>query len=426
MNKLNSTIIKTVRARKVLDARAGYTIEVDVLTEGGGIGRSTAPVGAAESRSAWEVQAYPFGGVDEAVEKAKNDIAPRLIGMDANEQEHIDQTLRKIDGTPNFARIGGNTATVTSIAVAKATASTLEIPLYKYLCGLSETELSIPIANTIGGGPHARRGKAPDMQEHQVIPVGAKSIASAVNAVAMAHQRTMDLCNIKDPDFWGRADYEHAWVPNITDVESLELLTQVCEDLKNETGINLCLGIDVAASSLWNETKEVYLYRREGLARDTGEQLDFISDLIEEFSLYFIEDPFHDDDYASFKELTMKYGDKCLICGDDIFACSYRRLMKGIEAGAANSVIIKVNMVGTLTDAFKTVELAHKHGYIPVQSRRSVENEDTAIAHIAVGWACPLNKFAVGGDGALKLNELLRIEEELGLQAKMPNLRLNP
>jgi len=420
------TIIKTVRARKVIDARVKYTIEVDVITEGGGFGRSTAPFGVAESRSVWEAQAYPLGGIDEAIKKVKDEIAPGLLGVDAREQKLIDQALREIDGTPNFANIGGNTATVVSIATARAAASTLNLPLYKYLSASFTPELSIPISNIIGGGPHARKGKAPDMQEHQVISIGAKSIVDAVHVVTMVHQEAMEFCEKKDPEFSGRADYESAWVPNITDEEAIEILAQACEDVQNRTGIGLYLGIDVAAASLWNENEKIYAYKRENMKRDTEEQLEYISDLIETFPLYYIEDPFHDDDYHSFRELTKKYGNRCLICGDDLFGCSYERLRKGIDMSAANAIVIKVNMTGTLTDAYKTVELAHKFGYTPVQSRRSVETEDTTIAHLAVAWACPLNKFGVACEGSAKLNELLRIEEELGRKAKMPTLRIHP
>lgn len=425
VNHTISSIIKDIKARKVIDARGQFTIEVDVITERG-FGRSTAPMGAAESRSEWEAQAYPSGGIDEAIQKVKNQIAPKLVGIDAKKQELIDKTLKEIDGTYNFSNIGGNTSTVISISVAKAAAFTLNMPLYRYLGKSSKLELSIPIANIIGGGPHAQRGRAPDMQEHHVIPIGAKSMLDAVSAVVKAHQMARSLCDKKDTEFGGRTDYESAWIPRITDTEGLDILVQVCEIVGNETGIDLRLGIDVAATSLWDPKEQVYMYKRECIERDRGEQFEFISELIKTYPLYYVEDAFHSSDYDSFMKLTKRYGSSCLICGDDLFSCSPERLLKGVSMGAGNANIIKVNMIGTLTDAYKTVELAHKSRYVPVQSRRSVETEDTAIAHLAVAWNCPFNKFAIAGEGAAKLNELLRIEEELGPQSKMPSLQIHP
>lgn len=423
--KMYGNIIKSIKARKVVDTRTMYTIEVDITTEGG-FGRATAPLGAPASRSEWEPPAYPPDGIDEAIEKVNDEIAPKLIGLDASRQELIDHVLREIDGTPNFARIGGNTAIVVSIATAKAAASALGLPLYRYLGTPFASELSIPIANIIGGGPHASKGKAPDFQEHQIIPVGAKSMVDAIHAVVLAHRKTKELCMRKDPEFTGGYDCEGAWIPHITDREALEMLIQVRESIRDETGVETYLGIDCAAGSLWDKDKEIYVYKREGVKRSRDEQLEYISELIETFPLYFVEDPFHDDDYESFKELTKKYGNKHLICGDDLFSTNFNRLLKGIKMDAANSVMIKENAVGTLTDTYRTVELARRHGYVVVKSCRSGETEDTAIAHLAIAWGCPFNKFAVAEKGAAKLNELLRIEEELGPQAKMPTLRILP
>ena len=288
------------------------------------------------------------------------------------------------------------------------------------------SELSIPIANTIGGGPHARKGKSPDMQEHHVIPVGAKSMREAVRAVVAAYRKTRQVCEKVDVGFAGGADDESAWVPSISDRKALEILADVCQETEDETGIKMRLGIDIAASNLWNTEKEIYVYEQEKVERDSGEQFEFVSDLIETFPFYYVEDVFHEDDYHSFNSLTKKYGSRCLVCGDDLFSTNIERLQKGVNAGAANSLIVKVNMVGTLSDAYMTVDLAHRYGYVPIKSHRSGETEDTAIAHLAVAWGCPFNKFGIAGRGATKLNELIRIEEELGSQARMPTLRIVP
>ena len=423
---MSLTIIKDIKARKVIDTRAEYTIEVDVLTAGGGFGRSAAPLSAPASRGIWEVPAYPPGGVDEAVKIVNEVIKKKLVGMDALNQALIDKTLKEVDGTDNFSKIGGNTATVISIAVAKAAASTLGLPLYRYLGGPFQRELSIPIANIIGGGPHARKGKAPDFQEHQVIPINAKNIKEAIIAVVEAYKKAKKYCEQKDPNFTGGGDDEAAWVPSLTDRDVLEILAKICEEIESELGVKMRIGLDCAAENLWDSKEKVYVYYREGTKRDPGEQLEYISELIKTFPIYYVEDFVHDNDFESYVELTKKFGKRMLICGDDLFACEYNRLLKGIEMGAANSIIIKVNMRGTLTDTFETVRLAHEHGYVPIKSCRSGETEDTAISHLAVAWNCPFNKFAVGGKGATKLNELIRIEEELGKEARMPKLRIRP
>ncbi|MEM2103691.1 MAG: enolase C-terminal domain-like protein [Candidatus Bathyarchaeia archaeon] len=421
-----STIIKDVKARKIIDTRVEYTIEVDVVTEGGGFGRAAAPLGAPASRSVWEPPSYPKGGVDEAVQKVNGAIASKLIGLDAKKQWLIDETLKDIDGTQNFASIGGNVAAAVSIATAKAAASTLKLPLYVYLGTPFVSQLPFPIANVIGGGPHARRGVTPDMQEHHVVPVRAKSASQAVHAVVLAYRKAKELCIKKDSKFAAAVDDESAWITNFTDREALDVLAQVCEEVKNETGVDIRLGIDAASSNLWDGNKRVYKYSREGLERNAGEQLDFICDLIETFPLYFIEDSFHESDYDSYKELTKKFGGKCLICGDDIFSSNSNRLRKGIECGACNSIIIKTNQAGTLTDVYKTIKLAHKHGYITVQSRRSGETETNPITDLAVAWGCRFIKVGVAGIASVRLSDLLRIEHELSAQANMAEASMRP
>ncbi len=419
-----STAIRSMKARGLVDSRSEHTIEVEVVTEGKGFGRSIASLGAPESRDVWEPPAYPKGGVKVAIEKVRQIVAPKLVGMDSREQQRIDHVLREIDGTRNFADIGGNTATVISIAVAKAAASTLNLPLYEYLGTPFSSELPIPISNIIGGAPHARKGKVPDMQEHQVVPVGARSLEEIMLATIMARKEARELCIEEDVDFNGGADDEDAWIPNVTDRTALEILSHVCEKVRDATGVDTRIGIDVAAGALWDKNKEVYVYEREGAKRDSGEQLEYISDLIKTFSLYYVEDMVHSNDYSSYVELTKKHGDACLICGDDFFTCNFERLQKGIEIGAANSLIIKVNMTGTLSDTYRVIQLAREHRYIPVISRRSGETDDTTIVHLAVAWGCPLCKYGspVAGTGAMKFNEALRIEEELGTKARMPNL----
>ncbi len=417
-----SNLIVDLRARKVVDTRAEMSIEVDVIAECSD-GRASAPLGAPGSRGEFEPPAYPEGGVNAALEMVDTLLKPRLAGQDVLEQERVDAILREIDGTRNYSRIGGNTAMVVSLAVAKAAANGLGIPLYRYLGTPFNNELSYPISNMIGGGPHARVGIAPDMQEHQMIPVNAKTMSEAVWAVVEAWHRVGEVCKERYPEFNGATDDESAWVPSITDWEALEALTEVAEEMRVKRGVEMRLGLDVAAANFWDPRRKVYVYHQEGVERTTAEQLQYMSKIIDTFPMYYVEDFVHDDDFESYVEMTEKYGRKLLICGDDLFCTNSERLAKGLRMGAANSLIVKTNQTGTLTDALRTVDLAKRNGYMPIKSCRSGETEDTAIAQLAVAWACPANKFAVGGKGPAKLNELLRIEEELGAgTARMPEL----
>ena len=419
-----STIIKDVRAGLAIDTRAERTIEVTVITEGGGIGVSSAPRGAPLSRGVFEAPSYPPGGVFQAIKIVNEEIAPKLRGLDAKDQEYIDSLLREIDGTPNFARIGGNTATVISIAVAKAAANTLGLPLYRYLGTPFSTTLTVPLANLLGGGPHARYGVAPDFQEHQLVPVNCKSMQDVIDSCILAYQKIREKCERIDPNWTGGKDDEGAWVPNITDWQALEILTEVADEVKDEIGIKMLLGLDCAAEGLWNKEKRVYVYKREGKERTREEQIEYICRLLDTFPIYHVEDIAESNDFEAFAEINKRYGHKVLIDGDDLIACNLERLKKAVEMKACNSFIVKVNMTGTLTDTYRVVEFAHRHGITPIKSCRSGETEDTVIADLAVAWGCPLNKFAFAEKGAPKMNRLLQIERELGKKAKMPKLPL--
>ncbi|MEM2908036.1 MAG: phosphopyruvate hydratase [Candidatus Hadarchaeales archaeon] len=416
-------VIGRVSARKILDSRGNPTIEVDITAMDGsrvvGFGRAAAPSGA--SRGRHEVVAFPSGGVDEAIEKATKLVAPKLIGMDLERQQEIDALLKRLDGTSNLRGIGGNTTVAISIAVAKAAASVRALPLYRYLGGEGATKLPYPLGNVLGGGAHAGR-MAPDIQEFLAIPVGARKFADAAFANSRVHRRVGELAGMKDKTFTGGKGDEGAWAPNMENLNALEVVAQACEEVSEEVGFEIRPGIDVAASELYDEKRGKYVYEREGIARDTGEQIEFILELIRTFKLFYVEDPLREDDFRSFAELTRK-ARGCLICGDDLFVTNVARIKKGIRMGAANSVLIKPNQVGTLSDTLAAVRLAKEHGYVPVMSHRSGETPDDALAHLAVGLGCPIIKTgAVGGERVAKLNELIRIELELGVNAKMGEL----
>ena len=404
------SIIEDVRVRKILDSRGNPTLEVDVITWNG-FGRAAAPSGA--STGAREVVAFPAGGVDKIIGEVEDIISSKLIGMDAEDLNEIDLVLKEIDGTENLSSIGGNTTVAVSMATAKAAASSYNMPLYRFLGGNMPTEIPYPLGNMINGGAHAGHN-APDIQEFLVIPVGAENITEAVFTNVKVHKKIRELIQDKDNSFTGGKGDEGGWAPNLTNEEALEIQVKACQIVSDETGVEVKPSLDMAASEMWDSSKEMYLYPREGVERSTGEQVDFVEEIIDDYGFFFVEDPIREDDLEGFAELTRAVGKKCIICGDDVFVTNAELLQEGIDKNAANSIIIKPNQIGTLTDTYKTVELARNNKYVPVVSHRSGETTDETIAHLAVAFSCPIIKTgAVGGERIAKLNELIRIEEEI-------------
>lgn len=410
-----SSVIEDVMARKLFNSRGEETLEIDVITTAG-FGRASAPAGASKGKA--EVVSYPEGGVDEAIKKVEELIAPELIGMDAEEQKEIDALLHEIDETENFGNVGGNTVFAISLATAEAAATSYGTPLFQHLSGYLANELPYPLGNVLGGGKHAL-GKTTDIQEYLVIPLKAPSFAEAAKANILVHQKIGSLLRKADKTFTGGRGDEGAWAPNIKNEEALKIVVKACKEVSEERGIECRACLDVAASSFWSQKQNVYVYSMEGTKRDSGEQLEFMLRLIEDYNLAYVEDPFHEDDFESFAELTKKVKN-CLICGDDLFVTNRERLNQGIKICAGNSIIIKTNQVGTLTDAWETTRLAKRARYVPVMSHRSGETTDTHIAHLAVGFSCPVIKTGVlHGERVAKINELIRIEETLGNRAQM-------
>jgi len=415
-----STVIEDIIARKVFNTRGDETIEIDIITNSG-FGRASAPAG--ESRGKAEVVYYPQGGVDQALKKVEELIAPEIVGLNADFQEEIDRTLHEIDGTKDFRAIGGNTAFAVSLANAEAAANSLGLLLFQYLGGHVAHKLPYPLGNIISGGKHTR-GKSPDIQEFLALPYGAESFFESANANVQIHSRIGAVLKKKDKLFSGGRSDEGAWVANIGNLDAFETLARTCGEVGDEMGFECGFGIDAAASSLWSKKEEAYVYQREGKKRDSGEQLEFILELIRKYHLVYVEDPMHEEDFEGFAELTKK-AKNCLICGDDLFVTNNDRLSRGIKMHSANAVIIKVNQVGTLTDAWETIELAKKDKYVPVMSHRSGDTCDWHIAHLAVAFQCPIIKTGiVEGTRIAKINELMRIEEFLGDRAKMADLQI--
>jgi enolase len=395
--------IEGLRVRKILDSRGNGTVEVDVRA-GDVVGRAAAPSGA--STGTHEVPAWPKGGVDEGVSLFRRDIAAKLKGLEATAQDEVDRTLHAIDGTPNFSRIGGNVAVATSLAVAKAAAASGRKPLFAYLGG--GRSFPYPLGNVIGGGRHAIGGT--DIQEFLALAEHA-SPSKAVFANARVHKAVAaELTKRLPGEAIGKGD-EGAWVAKLGNEEALAVLADACRAVAKEVGFPVRPSLDLAASEFYRQGK--YVYKERALAPDR--QVEFVAGLVESYGLAIVEDPLDEEDFAGYARLTELVGDRCLVVGDDLFVTDPERLRRGIEAGAANAILIKPNQIGTLTDTARTVALAKEAGYRTVMSHRSGETTDETIAHLAVAFGSHAIKTgAVGGERIAKLNELIRIEEHLG------------
>jgi enolase len=415
-----SSIIEDLIARKIFNNRGDETIEVDVITAGG-FGRAGAPAGKSKGKT--EVQYYPQGGVEAAIKKVDDLIAPELAGLNADFQEEIDNTLHEIDGTTDFKNIGGNTAFAISLANAEAAANSHGLLLFQFLGGNAANQMPFPLGNCITGGAHAR-GKSPAIQEYLALPHGAESFLEAQTANIAIHKKIGDALKKKSTTFNGGKSDEGAWIGNVSTDDAFELIAKACEEVGNEMDFECGFGIDVAASNFWKPKEEKYVYDIDAVKRDTAEQLEYMISLVDKYHLAYVEDPFHEDDFDSFAELTKKTKN-CLICGDDLFTTNTERLNNGIKINAGNAIIIKVNQIGTLTDAAETIETAQHNGYVPVVSHRSGDTCDWHIAHLAVAYKCPVIKTGVvEGSRIAKLNELIRIEHFLGNRAKMADLNI--
>jgi enolase len=398
------TRITGVRLRRILDSRGNATVEADVLTESGGFGRAAAPSGA--STGEYEALELP---PSEAIAAARKHAIPRLVDEAfAGDQRSVDGALRAADGTDDFSEIGANSAVAISMAAAKAGADVLGAPLYQHLGGAFRgANFPIPLGNVIGGGEHAK--EATHIQEFLAAPVGAPSVSDAVFANAQVHGRVSDLLDERDLPA-GKGD-EGAWAPPVTDAEAFDLMEEAVADVADDLGFEIKFGLDMAAAELYDEDEGGYVYGDD--VKSTDEQIDYVAEMVEQYDLAYVEDPLDEDDYEGFAELTDRVGDQTLVCGDDLFVTNVARLQDGIDAGAGNSILIKPNQIGTLTDAFDAIELATRNGYDAVVSHRSGETTDATIAHLAVATDAPFIKTGtVGGERTAKLNELIRIAED--------------
>ncbi len=415
--------IVDVIAREILDSRGNPTVEADVLLESGVMGRAAVPSGASTgTREAIELrdedkQRYMGKGVLKAVEYVNTEIAEAIIGLDASEQAFIDQTMLELDGTDNKSRLGANAILAVSMAVARAAAEESGLPLYRYLGGSAKMQLPVPMMNIINGGAHANNNI--DMQEFMIIPVGAPSFREALRYGAEVFHALKKLIDAKGmPTTVGD---EGGFAPNLPSNESaLQLIVAGIEAAGFVPGKDVAIGVDCASSEFYKDG--LYCLDSEGLKLTSAQFTDYLASWADKYPLISIEDGMAENDWQGWKLLTDRLGRNVQIVGDDIFVTNTKILREGIRQGIGNSILIKVNQIGTLTETFEAIEMAKRAGYTAVISHRSGETEDSTIADIAVATNALQIKTgsASRSDRMAKYNQLLRIEEDLGAIASYP------
>jgi enolase len=415
------TAITDIIGREILDSRGNPTVEVDVILEDGSFGRAAVPSGASTGQhEAVELRdgdkaRYGGKGVTKAVAAVNTEIFDALGGMDAETQAKIDEIMIALDGTPNKGRLGANAILGVSLAVAKAAAAAKKTPLYRYVGGTAARLLPVPMMNIVNGGVHA--DNPIDFQEFMIMPAGAPTFAEALRAGAEIFHTLRAALKAKGLN--SNVGDEGGFAPDIKSAEAaLDLIVQAIEKAGYKPGGDVMLALDPAASEFYKDG--AYVYAGENKTRSKQQQADYLASLIKSYPIVSVEDGMAEDDYEGWKILTDLIGGKCQLVGDDIFVTNVARLEDGIKRGIANSILIKVNQVGTLTETFAAIETAHKAGYSAVISHRSGETEDSTIADLAVATNCGQIKTGSlsRSDRLAKYNQLLRIEEELGAQAK--------
>jgi enolase 1/2/3 len=415
------TAIVDIIGREILDSRGNPTVEVDVVLEDGSVGRAAVPSGASTgAHEAVELRdgdkaRYLGKGVQKAVAAVNGEIFEALSDHAVEEQVQIDQIMIDLDGTPNKSRLGANAILGVSLACAKAAAESFDMPLYRYVGGTSARTLPVPMMNIINGGVHA--DNPIDFQEFMILPVGAKSFAEALRCGSeIFHTLRSEL---KKAGHNTNVGDEGGFAPNLPSADAaLEFVMNAIGKAGYKAGSDVVLGLDCAATEFFKDGK--YVYGGENKTRSRSEQAKYLADLASRYPIATIEDGMSEDDMDGWKELTDLIGNKCQLVGDDLFVTNVTRLADGIRHGRANSILIKVNQIGTLTETLAAVEMAYKAGYTAVMSHRSGETEDSTIADLAVATNCGQIKTGslARSDRTAKYNQLLRIEQQLGTQAK--------
>ncbi len=415
------TAITNIAAREILDSRGNPTVEVDVLLEDGSFGRAAVPSGASTgAHEAVELRdgdksRYGGKGVLNAVQAVQTEILDAIGGMDAEDQVAVDEAMIHLDGTPNKARLGANAILGVSLAVAKAAAETSGLPLYRYVGGVQGRVLPVPMMNIINGGAHA--DNPIDFQEFMVMPVGASSLSEAVRMGAEIFHTLKSA--LKKAGHNTNVGDEGGFAPNLPSAEAaLDFVMESIQAACLKPGQDMVLALDCAATEFFKDG--AYHYEGEGRTRAIEEQVDYLADLVSKYPILSIEDGMSEDDWQGWKLLTDKIGNRCQLVGDDLFVTNVERLSRGIESGTGNSILIKVNQIGSLTETLAAVDMAQRAGYTAVMSHRSGESEDNTIADLAVATNCGQIKTGSlsRSDRLAKYNQLIRIEQNLGPAAR--------
>ena len=407
-------LILNIDAREIIDSRGNPTVEVDVVLDDGSFGRAAVPSGASTGvHEAHELRdggdRYQGKGVLQAVKNVIEEIDEELMGVEADDQRLIDQLMRDLDGTENKSKLGANAILGVSMAVAHAAAKAAELPLFRYVGGPNAHVLPVPMMNILNGGAHADSGV--DVQEFMIAPIGAESFSEALRVGAEVYHTLKKV--IKDKGLSTGLGDEGGFAPSVDSTKAaLDLIVEAIEKAGFKVGEDVALALDVASSEFFKDGK----YHFEGGEHTAEEMAKVYEELIEAYPIVSIEDPLQEDDWEGYTALTAKIGDKVQLVGDDFFVTNPQRLAKGIEEKAANALLVKVNQIGTLTETFDAVELAHRNGYRTMMSHRSGETEDTTIADLAVALNCGQIKTGAPArsERVAKYNQLLRIEEILG------------
>lgn len=417
------SLIDNIVAREILDSRGNPTVEVDVYLDSGAFGRAAVPSGASTGEhEAVELRdgdkaRYLGKGVQKAVKNVNEIICNELLDMDALEQVEIDRTMIEIDGTENKGKLGANAILGVSLAVAKAAADELGIPLYRYIGGTNAKTLPVPMANILNGGAHS---SAPiDFQEYMVMPVGSPTFKEGIRCVAEVFHNLKNI--LHDKGLSTTVGDEGGFAPDLKDNEEpLKVIMQAIEKAGYKPGEDVCIAMDPASSEFYDKDKKKYIFKKSDKRElSSAEMVDFYAHLVNNYPIISIEDATAEDDWEGWKILTEKLGKKVQLVGDDLFVTNVKRLQMGLDKGVANSILIKVNQIGSLTETLDSIELAKTHNYTSVVSHRSGETEDTTIADIVVATNAGQIKTgsASRSDRIAKYNQLLRIEEELGNRA---------
>ncbi len=399
--------ITSLTGRILYNSRGSKTIEVDIIADNKFLGRVCAPSGASVGK--YEAVSFPNNKPEQSL-TILNENSEKFLGSDASDLKLIHDTIKSIDNSDNYSKIGGACAFAITIAAAQAAANSLEIPLYSIINKDDELKFPFPLGNILGGGAHAGPG-TPDIQEVLVASIGAKGIQEAIDTNLQVHKELRNLIQKEDPTFTnGRGD-EGGWAPKFDNEKALEISTKAIENLGFTLGKEVALGVDFASSTQWNENKGKYIYDRAGFENDSGQQIDFAAKMIDKYKLIYAEDAVHEEAFEDMAILTKKFPDR-MITGDDLTVTNTKILDKAIAHGSCNAAILKVNQAGSLFDALEFAKMANENNIKLITSHRSGESTDSQISHIGIGTKSKLLKVGVvGGERVAKLNELIRLSE---------------